>query len=141
LNGKHSKSFAEPWPAKLDHPAALLSAYENRLVILDEIHRAPDLFLTLRGLIDQGRRRGQRQMVFYRTAGGAEIDLVLELPGGKRWALEVNRNRAAITSGTAANTLVYHPRRVLLIHNGRPFNPDWTVFDSKIDGTLPRGRL
>jgi predicted AAA+ superfamily ATPase len=32
---------------------------------------------------------------FYRTSGGAEIDLVLELPGGERWAIEVKRSRAA----------------------------------------------
>ena len=28
---------------------------------------------------------------FYRTAAGAEIDLVLELPGGDPWAVEVKR--------------------------------------------------
>jgi predicted AAA+ superfamily ATPase len=32
---------------------------------------------------------------FYRTSGGAEIDLVLQLPGGERWAIEVKRSRAA----------------------------------------------
>ena len=32
---------------------------------------------------------------FYRTGGGAEIDLLLELPGGERWAIEVKRSRAA----------------------------------------------
>ena len=31
---------------KLGNPAAFLSAYEDRLVILDEIHRVRDLFLT-----------------------------------------------------------------------------------------------
>jgi len=46
--------------AKLADPALFLSAYEDRLVILDEIHRVPELFQTLRGLIDQGRRRGRR---------------------------------------------------------------------------------
>ena len=28
---------------------------------------------------------------FYRTAAGAEIDLVLSLPGGRRWAVEIKR--------------------------------------------------
>lgn len=32
---------------------------------------------------------------FYRTSGGAEIDLLLELPGGERWAIDVKRSRAA----------------------------------------------
>ena len=45
---------------KLADPELFLSGYEDRLVILDEIHRVPELFSTLRGLIDQGRRRGRR---------------------------------------------------------------------------------
>lgn len=60
---------------KLSNPAAFLSAYEDRLVILDEIHRVPDLFLTLRGLIDQGRRRGQRTGRFL-LLGSASLDLM-----------------------------------------------------------------
>ena len=32
---------------------------------------------------------------FYRTSGGAEIDLLLELPGGGRWAIEIKRSRVA----------------------------------------------
>lgn len=32
---------------------------------------------------------------FYRTTGGAEIDLLLELPGGERWAIEIKRSHAA----------------------------------------------
>ena len=28
---------------------------------------------------------------FYRTGAGAEIDLVLEFPGGRRWAIEIKR--------------------------------------------------
>ncbi len=32
---------------------------------------------------------------FYRTSGGAEIDLVLELPGGERWAIEIKRGQSS----------------------------------------------
>ncbi|ABM38403.1 ATP-binding protein [Polaromonas naphthalenivorans] len=60
---------------KLINAAVFLSAYEDRLVILDEIHRVPDLFLTLRGLIDQGRRRGQRTGRFL-LLGSASLDLM-----------------------------------------------------------------
>lgn len=60
---------------KLSNPVAFLSAYEDRLVIMDEIHRVPDLFLTLRGLIDQGRRRGQRTGRFL-LLGSASLDLM-----------------------------------------------------------------
>ncbi len=41
---------------------------------------------TLIGLAPPGTVAG-----FYRTAAGAEIDLILELPGGKLWAVEVKR--------------------------------------------------
>ena len=61
--------------AKLMDPVAFLSAYEDRLVILDEIHRAPDLFLSLRGLIDKGRRNGKRSGRFL-LLGSASLDLM-----------------------------------------------------------------
>src|SRR5690606_31737073 len=32
---------------------------------------------------------------FYRTSAGAEIDLVLELPGKERWAIEIKRSLSA----------------------------------------------
>ena len=35
------------------------------------------------------------QPLFYRTAVGAEIDLVLERPDGERWAIEIKRGLAA----------------------------------------------
>lgn len=60
---------------KLADPALFLGQYEDRLVILDEIHRVPDLFQALRGLIDQGRRRGHRTGRFL-LLGSASIDLL-----------------------------------------------------------------
>jgi uncharacterized protein len=60
---------------KLSDPALFLRAYEDRLVILDEIHRVPELFQALRGLIDQGRRRGHRYGRFL-VLGSASIDLL-----------------------------------------------------------------
>src|SRR3546814_15966566 len=32
---------------------------------------------------------------FYRTSAGAEVDLVLELPGGEVWAMEIKRGLTA----------------------------------------------
>jgi predicted AAA+ superfamily ATPase len=32
---------------------------------------------------------------FYRTSGGAEVDLVLEFPGGERWAIEIKRGHSS----------------------------------------------
>jgi uncharacterized protein len=60
---------------KLKDPALFLTKYEDRLVILDEIHRLPELFQTLRGLIDQGRRKGLRMGRFL-ILGSASIDLL-----------------------------------------------------------------
>ncbi len=60
---------------KLTEPALFLRQYEDKLVILDEIHRVPELFQTLRGLIDQGRRRGHRTGRFL-ILGSASIDLL-----------------------------------------------------------------
>lgn len=61
--------------AKLADARLFLSEYENRLVILDEIHRAPGLFPELRGMIDRGRRRGIRTGRFL-ILGSASMDLL-----------------------------------------------------------------
>lgn len=60
---------------KLKNPALFLGKNENKLVILDEIHRTPELFQVLRGLIDQGRRKGLRTGRFL-ILGSASIDLL-----------------------------------------------------------------
>ena len=60
---------------KLADPALFLKQYEDRLVILDEIHRTPELFQTLRGLIDAGRRKGHRTGRFL-ILGSASIELL-----------------------------------------------------------------
>ena len=60
---------------KLAEPALYLREYEDRLVILDEIHRTPELFQELRGLIDQGRRRDKRTGRFL-MLGSASLDLL-----------------------------------------------------------------
>ena len=60
---------------KLADAALYLSGHEDRLVILDEIQRAPELFQTLRGLIDKGRRRNVVAGRFL-LLGSASIDLL-----------------------------------------------------------------
>lgn len=61
--------------AKLENPVLYLDAHKDRLVILDEIHRVPELFATLRGVIDRGRREGRRTGRFL-ILGSAAIDLL-----------------------------------------------------------------
>ncbi len=61
--------------AKLEQPELYLSDHLDKLVILDEIHRAPGLFPVLRGLIDQGRRNG-RKFGQYLLLGSASLSLL-----------------------------------------------------------------
>lgn len=61
--------------AKLSDPALFLGQYEDRLVVLDEIHRVPELFQPLRSLIDKGRRERKRTGR-YLLLGSASIDLL-----------------------------------------------------------------
>ncbi|MBI2424697.1 MAG: ATP-binding protein [Candidatus Hydrogenedentes bacterium] len=61
--------------AKLEDPAYFLNQYEDSLVVLDEIHRMPDLFQSLRGIIDQGRRAGEGKGRFL-LLGSASMDLL-----------------------------------------------------------------
>jgi uncharacterized protein len=61
--------------AKLTEPELYLKQHENRLVILDEIHRLPGIFQTLRGLIDQ-RRRKSRPARHFLLLGSASMDLL-----------------------------------------------------------------
>jgi predicted AAA+ superfamily ATPase len=61
--------------AKLGDAEAYLAGHEDELVILDEVHRAPDLFQNLRGLIDRGRRRGKMAGRFL-LLGSASVDLL-----------------------------------------------------------------
>jgi len=61
--------------AKLAQPELYLSDHLDKLVILDEVHRAPGLFPVLRGLIDQARQSGKRAGQ-YLLLGSASLDLL-----------------------------------------------------------------
>ena len=60
---------------KLENPDLFLEQHEDKLVVLDEIHRAPELFGSLRGIIDRGRRKGKRTGRFL-ILGSAAIELL-----------------------------------------------------------------
>lgn len=60
---------------KLTDAELYLAGHEDELVILDEVHRLPNLFQNLRGLIDRGRRRG-RKAGRYLLLGSASVDLL-----------------------------------------------------------------
>lgn len=61
--------------AKLSEPELFLANFEDHLVILDEIHRVPELFQPLRGIIDEGRRKGKGRGRFL-LLGSASMDLL-----------------------------------------------------------------
>ena len=56
-------------------PASYLRRNNDKLVILDEVQRMPQLLQTLRGLIDEGRRAGKRSGQFI-ILGSASLDLL-----------------------------------------------------------------
>jgi len=61
--------------AKLASPELYLGERLDRLVVLDEVHRAPGLFPVLRGLIDRARRDGRRNGL-YLLLGSASLELL-----------------------------------------------------------------
>ena len=61
--------------ARLAQPELYLADHQDKLVILDEVHRLPGLFPVLRGMIDRGRRAGQRAGR-YLLLGSASFDLL-----------------------------------------------------------------
>lgn len=60
---------------RLENPVLFLENVEDRLVILDEIHRMPEIFQTLRGIIDKGRRK-QKGKGRFLILGSASIELL-----------------------------------------------------------------
>ena len=61
--------------AKLSEPELFFERNSDKLVILDEIHRTPELFRVLRGVIDRSRRHGRRTSLFL-ILGSASIDML-----------------------------------------------------------------
>lgn len=61
--------------AKLSDAELYFRSHEGQLVVLDEIHRTPEIFQLLRSTIDRRRRRGVRTKQFL-LLGSASIDLL-----------------------------------------------------------------
>jgi len=84
-----ARQIAASWPGAtvyldLERPAdrlrledadGYLRAQQGKLVILDEIHRAPGVFEVLRGIIDDNRQAGRRSGQFL-LLGSAALDLM-----------------------------------------------------------------
>ncbi|MBT1687381.1 ATP-binding protein [Fulvivirgaceae bacterium PWU37] len=61
--------------AKLSDPEAYFELHKGKLIILDEIHRVPEVFSVLRGVIDRRRREGDRVGQFL-ILGSASLELL-----------------------------------------------------------------
>lgn len=61
--------------SKLAEPYLFMCQNRDKLIILDEIHRTPELFQELRGIIDERRREGSKYGQFL-ILGSASIDLL-----------------------------------------------------------------
>jgi len=56
---------------------------------------------------------------FYRTATGVELDLVLDMPGGERWAVEIKRSSAPkVEKGFYAAIEDVQPSRAFIVYGG-----------------------
>jgi predicted AAA+ superfamily ATPase len=93
--------------AKLQNAELYLAEHQDKLVIIDEVQRAPSLFQNLRGLIDQGRRQGRRTGRFL-LLGSASIELLQqssETLAGRISYLELTPFDALELSAGQAETL------------------------------------
>ncbi|MDI1246678.1 MAG: ATP-binding protein [Rhodoferax sp.] len=84
-----ARALAKDWPGgavyldlerpadrlRLDDADSYLRAQQGKLVVLDEIHRAPGVFEILRGIIDDNRQAGIRSGQFL-LLGSAALDLM-----------------------------------------------------------------
>ncbi len=61
--------------AKLEDPISYLKLHTDKLIILDEVQRVPNIFTVLRVLIDEGRQRGRPNGQFL-LLGSASLDLL-----------------------------------------------------------------
>ena len=56
------------------------------------------------------------EATFYRTATGVEVDLVLELPGNQRWAIEIKRGLATMDRALRTAFDDVQPDRAIIVH-------------------------
>ena len=66
----------------------------------------------------------QTKFSFYRTSAGAEIDLLLEMPNGELWAVEIKRSLApGLEKGFYHARADLHPARCFVVYSGQDRYP------------------
>jgi predicted AAA+ superfamily ATPase len=59
------------------------------------------------------------QFSFYRTSAGAEIDLVIQMPGNRMWAVEIKRSSAPrLEKGSHIAVNDLQPEKAFVVYNG-----------------------
>jgi len=113
--------------AKLTDPELYLANHRDKLVILDEVHRLPDLFQCLRGLIDKGRREGRKSSQFL-LLGSASIDLLKQ-------SSESLAGRIAYAELSPFNVLEINPEDVDTLWVRGGFPDSYLAADEKLSST------
>ena len=66
----------------------------------------------------------EAQTSFYRSSGGAEVDLVIEFSGNETWAIEIKRSlKPKVTRGFHSACEDLNPARKLLVYPGEDHYP------------------
>jgi len=106
---------------QLDDPEAFLLAQRNRLVILDEVQRMPELFAVLRGVIDIRRRGGEAagQFLLLGSASGVLLKQTSESLAGRVAQLELTPFQAREVLATDASVTELNP---LWVRGGFPLS-------------------
>lgn len=93
-----------------------------RLDTLDELLGHPIVGASFEGHVIEtliGAAPARTEPTFYRTAAGAEMDLVLDMPGNRRWTVEVRRSSAPTVSKGFHNALAdLQPDRAFVVYPG-----------------------
>lgn len=92
--------------AKLTHSAQYFTEHADELIILDEVHRLPEIFQTLRGVIDAGRRTAKNTGRFL-LLGSASLELLRqsESLAGRVTYLELGSLNVTETGAETTETL------------------------------------
>jgi len=110
---------------QLDDAEGFLLSHANRLVVLDEVQRVPELFSVLRGVIDQRRRAGESagQFLLLGSASGQLLGQASESLAGRTATLELTPFQAReLISADAVFADVSTQMHKLWIRGGFPLS-------------------
>lgn len=98
-----------------------------RIDSLDDLLAHPVVGMSWEGYVLENLLRvapERTEASFYRTHAGVEIDLVLELPGNRRWAIEIKRTTAPkMERGFRQALEDIEPERAFIVYGGQDRYP------------------